>query len=678
MSDDKSYTDGEETLAGDLGQTADGFGGQPSGFDHTAQTAGGMARPTSDPQAKTNIVTPDIELPHIPGVTIGAELGRGGMGVVFRGRQEFLDRAVAIKVLHTSGVAKPEVYQQRFEREAKVLAGLDHPHIVSCHQAGVAENGDCFLVMEFVSGSELRTRIEREGGLSERETLLIGRAMAQALGHALESGIIHRDVKVENVLLAEREQSAADEMPYIAKLADFGLALPDAVPGDSRLTHQGMLMGTPSCMAPEQFDDPLGVDFRADAYALGCTMFHCLAGNAAFSANSLTELVKAKTSSSIPDVRQAASVSNGTADLIARLMHPNRDHRPASYDDIVDAIDALLGKVGTGTQGTAAAASRPGLALFGGLGLVVLLGLLVWRPWALAEPTAATLTEPGRSPDATPPATEPDRPVGADGQAADTASDTSGGTGDGGRLDSLDNGSAADGAVDTDPVDSGTTVRQSDASDATDPDTSELDTTDQGQPIDNQPPEVIARVAVTEPTRLFAEGFNPLQGWRVSPGAWGASESATNSIDGVAGDAERVVGRSLPFALPYAITARVVPVPGRDGRPFERVAVRLLSDGTLGPHIVFRYQQPYVMAQMHASAAINPDAPIWRSPDAREGIAISLQVSWPEGAPEGAVTLFVNGEYIDFVPLAVPPTDLELAVVAGTVQISDLSIAPIQ
>ena len=294
----------------------------------------------------------------IPDVTLDLELGRGGMGVVYKGRQTYLDRTVAVKLLLAQG-ADGEEFVRRFQREAKILASLSHPHIVACYQAGVTASNNPYLVMEFIDGPTLKDWVEQHGRVPVGAALAIIRDLAKALDHAHENGIIHRDVKPENVLLAKKPAAAAgDAFPYTAKLVDLGLARPSAGAGEMSLTRQGVVMGTPSTMAPEQFDDPDHVDYRADIYGLGCVLYHALVGKPAFDGKTLAAIVTAKVSGEIPQVTRAkADVPLPVNELTCALLASNRDRRPQSYREITDRCDQLLGSQGSelGRQGNRSA-----------------------------------------------------------------------------------------------------------------------------------------------------------------------------------------------------------------------------------------------------------------------------------------------------------------------------------
>ena len=290
--------------------------------------------PGGETTKRTAVISP------IPDVVLEAELGRGGMGVVYRGRQIYLDRVVAVKLLLVDG-ADGQEFVRRFQREAKILASLAHPNIVSCYQAGVTAANSPYLVMEFIDGPTLKDWVAEHGRVPVRQALALTRDLAKALDHAHESGIIHRDVKPENVLLAKT--AAEGSFPYMAKLVDLGLARPSQPAGDMHLTRQGAVLGTPSTMSPEQFDDPENVDYRADIYGLGCVLFHALVGKPAFDGKTLAAIVTAKVSGEIPQATQAkADVPLPVNELVCALLARNRDDRPQSYREIVERCDVLL------------------------------------------------------------------------------------------------------------------------------------------------------------------------------------------------------------------------------------------------------------------------------------------------------------------------------------------------
>ncbi len=209
--------------------------------------------------------TLDELAPHFPQLEIEALLGRGAMGAVYRARQRSLGRAVALKVLAPE-LCERAGFLERFEREARALASLQHPGIVSVHDAGVAGPFP-YLVMEFVDGASLR-EVLRDGALESSEVLALVTQLCEALEYAHSRGVVHRDIKPENVLLGREGR---------LKIADFGLAKLADSPSEG-LTRATQAMGTPPYMAPEQYERPAEVDHRADLYALGVMLYELLTG----------------------------------------------------------------------------------------------------------------------------------------------------------------------------------------------------------------------------------------------------------------------------------------------------------------------------------------------------------------------------------------------------------------
>jgi predicted Ser/Thr protein kinase len=194
-------------------------------------------------------------------------LGRGGMGAVYKARQPHLDRLVALKVLPPT-TGRGTAFAERFAREARTLAKLNHPHIVTVYDFGQAD-GLYYIVMEYVDGVNLRQTL-RAGRLSPRQALAIVPQICEALQYAHDQGIVHRDVKPENILLT------ADGR---VKIADFGLAkIMARDTGAALLTGMGEVMGTFHYMAPEQLERPQAVDHRADIYSLGVVFYELLTG----------------------------------------------------------------------------------------------------------------------------------------------------------------------------------------------------------------------------------------------------------------------------------------------------------------------------------------------------------------------------------------------------------------
>ena len=228
------------------------------------------ASPDSGRQAKTAPFVPpaEVEIARLfPQFEILEFIGKGGMGAVYKARQPALDRLVALKVLPAQAAGGAD-FSERFNREARALAKLNHPNIVGVYEFGQVEALHYFI-MEYVDGANLR-QLERNGRLSPRQALQILPEICDALQYAHDEGVVHRDIKPENVLIDRKGR---------VKIADFGLAkIMGCDPQDLRLTGEGQVMGTPHYMAPEQIEHPLEVDHRADIYSLGVVFYEMLTG----------------------------------------------------------------------------------------------------------------------------------------------------------------------------------------------------------------------------------------------------------------------------------------------------------------------------------------------------------------------------------------------------------------
>lgn len=292
-------------------------------------------------------------LPKLPDLTFEAELGRGGMGVVWRAHQPFLDRRVAVKILSNEDGKWNQTTVDRFRREAKILGSLNHPHIVGCHNAGATDDNQLYIVMELVPGPNLGQYLRDNPPLTSLQTARLARDIASALQYAAERDLIHRDVKAENILLKPEERTPRDPaFPYVPKLVDLGLAKYQrhgTLDGNT-ITQSGVISGTPSVMAPEQFDDPDHVDHRADIYALGCVMFRALTGKNPFEGLTFTQLMHAKLAVGPPRARDAAQQVDTALDvLVAQMMDRDRDKRPQTYAEVIARLGALCPPDGSGS-----------------------------------------------------------------------------------------------------------------------------------------------------------------------------------------------------------------------------------------------------------------------------------------------------------------------------------------
>jgi len=244
-------------------------------------------------------------------------LGRGGMAVVHLAHDEELRRQVAVKVL-AEPLAADDDFRRRFLREARVAARLSHPNVVAVYDAG-EDDGVPFIVMELVRGETLAAVLTRRGRLPAQEVVELGVQAASGLAHAHEHGLVHRDVKPQNLLLRE---------DGTLKVADFGIARPAA--STERLTEVGTVLGTAAYLAPEQAtgDD---VTAAADVYALGVVLYEALAGRTPYPAASLGELLAARKEGGPRPVRELApETPEPLEDAIMRCLARNPLYRPTS------------------------------------------------------------------------------------------------------------------------------------------------------------------------------------------------------------------------------------------------------------------------------------------------------------------------------------------------------------
>jgi len=219
--------------------------------------------------------------------TVLEKLGSGGMSVVYLARHELLKKLVAVKVLRAEQALRKDA-KARFHREAKAAASIEDPHIVDITDYGFTERGDAFIVMERLDGESLRATVAREGALSTGRAVAIARQILRGLSSAHDQGIIHRDLKAENVFLCQR-----DGKDFI-KLLDFGISkVTRTADGEEEtgLTTTGQVLGTPQYLAPEQAHGIEHVDHRADLYAMGVILYEMLTGGLPFTGKSVFEVV---------------------------------------------------------------------------------------------------------------------------------------------------------------------------------------------------------------------------------------------------------------------------------------------------------------------------------------------------------------------------------------------------
>ncbi len=277
---------------------------------------------------------------------IDAVLGTGGMGRVYRGEHTGIGRAVAIKVLHADLNRNREA-AQRFQREAIASGRLDHPNIVGVSDFGVLDDGACFLVMEALEGESLGARLEREKRLPWRDALAILRGVLAGLHHAHERGVVHRDIKPDNIFLARKN----DEL--VVKILDFGIAkLYAGTADDPASTRAGLTVGTPAYLSPEQ---AVGGEIKpaSDIYSTSVVLFEMLVGRAPFEDADPLAMLGAHVGRPPPALHDLAPdlvLPPGIEEMVQHGLVKTSADRIPSANDYIDLIDSILaGRTATGS-----------------------------------------------------------------------------------------------------------------------------------------------------------------------------------------------------------------------------------------------------------------------------------------------------------------------------------------
>ncbi len=299
---------------------------------------------------------------EVDGYVIQGKLGQGGMGDVFRGRRaDGAEAAVKLLGARYNGNAE---YIRRFEREARASIRLVHPHICRGLASGAVQ-GTRYLVMEVVEGPSLKSRIQDKGPITETEAVCLLEQMAEALGHAWEEGVLHRDVKPANIILGP-PRADRDE-PFNAKLIDFGLAkVWQDGPGGAEeshggLTGAGLALGTPHYMSPEQASGQQDLDQRCDIYGLGASLYHALMGHTMFSGKSSAVIMYKQVTETIDlSALRKKGARKQLVELLERMLAKDRAKRIGTWAEVLAAgrrVHALL-HAGLGT-GRAADTAKP-------------------------------------------------------------------------------------------------------------------------------------------------------------------------------------------------------------------------------------------------------------------------------------------------------------------------------
>ncbi len=263
--------------------------------------------------------------------TIEGEIGRGGMGVVYRARDERLQRRVAVKVLPPELAFSSEI-RQRFTREAQTAARLSHPHIVPIHDVGEGQ-GIVYFVMGLIEGESLAARIRRRGRVPAEETRRIMRETADALSAAHAVSVIHRDIKPDNILLEGTRGRVV--------VTDFGIAKALSATSGATLTSAGMAIGTPSYMSPEQAAGEREIDGRSDLYSLGIVSYQMLAGELPFNAPTVAGILMKQITETAPLLHeQYPDVPEDLSLAVARCLEKDPANRWPSADALRRSLES--------------------------------------------------------------------------------------------------------------------------------------------------------------------------------------------------------------------------------------------------------------------------------------------------------------------------------------------------
>ena len=269
----------------------------------------------------------------IAGYRIEERIGRGGMGVVYRAQHLNLQRRAAIKII-APDLAESEGFRERFTREARIAAALQHPNIVTVYDAGEVD-GMLYLAMQFIQGEDLAAILRADGRLRPYRAIDVCRQVASALDAAHAMGLIHRDVKPANVLIEGRN----------AFLTDFGLT--KRIEGThAQLTRAGDMVGTIHYVAPEQIEGRK-VSARSDVYSLGCLLYHCLSGQVPFALETDVAVIYAHLSEQPPKLSELRpELPEGLDAIMAKALDKSPDRRFPSCGDMISAARAVIDAAG--------------------------------------------------------------------------------------------------------------------------------------------------------------------------------------------------------------------------------------------------------------------------------------------------------------------------------------------
>ncbi|HEX3134279.1 MAG TPA: serine/threonine-protein kinase [Planctomycetota bacterium] len=304
----------------------------------------GFVNDTQARDLRKYVSSTSIRALEVEGYTLQGRIGSGGMGDVFRAVNAAGQEA-AVKLL-SSKLAKNQENARRFQREARASLRLKHPHITQSLAAGEVE-GQRYLVMELIKGPSLKQRMNERGKLPEDQAAILLWQIASALRYAWNHGVLHRDVKPANLMLAPPRHGIAE--PFCAKICDFGLAKvmvqdgPVDEESKGMLTGAGMALGTPHYMPPEQASGEIDLDQRADIYSLAASVYHALLGQTMHHGKSSTIIMyKQVTESADLDPLRAIGTSDGMVKLMGRMLEKSRKRRFNTWDEVITGVKTLV------------------------------------------------------------------------------------------------------------------------------------------------------------------------------------------------------------------------------------------------------------------------------------------------------------------------------------------------
>jgi serine/threonine-protein kinase len=287
----------------------------------------------SEPQVKEIFKYQGLRGGHtsIQGYKILTKIGQGAMGSIYKALQISMDRIVAIKCLAPK-YSQNDKFRERFLREARAVARLNHPNIIQGIDVGESA-GVHYFAMEYIDGPTVGELLKRGGALDERRALNIVTQIARALQHAFNHGIIHRDIKPDNIMLTREG---------VAKLCDLGLAKLPSAEGDASGTRPGASMGTPYYIAPEQARGEQNVDTRADIYSLGASCYHMVVGEVPFPGQSAADVISKHLTEPVTPPRVKNPLVSGAVDwVVVKMMQKAREDRYQTPTELVRDLDAI-------------------------------------------------------------------------------------------------------------------------------------------------------------------------------------------------------------------------------------------------------------------------------------------------------------------------------------------------